>query len=68
MGTKEKFFNLKRMLFINLKFIHLKRIIKRACTGNEDVMLRCPGGGLTSFDIEKILGKKTKKIKLRTFN
>ena len=27
----------------------------------EDIEVRCPGGGLNSFDIEKIVGKKNKK-------
>ena len=26
----------------------------------EDIEVRCPGGGLNSFDIEKIVGKKIK--------
>ena len=64
LGSKEKKFlksESKAIYKLSKSLYTSRELTKDHILTSDDVILRCPGGGLTSFDLEKILGKKIKK-------
>ncbi len=62
-SSKKKFLKSENQAIFKLsKSLYTSReLIKGEKLTYEDIEVRCPGGGLNSFDIEKIVGKKIKK-------
>ena len=58
--VKKKFLKSENQAIFKLsKSLYTSReLMKGEKLTYEDIEVRCPGGGLNSFDIEKIVGKK----------